>query len=257
MIHAHRSSNSISSDQPAMALKGTPKFTAECSSSSSFAKQPPPSYLTTLEVTVLSAEEVVLGGTVRRKPLDQRAYAVVHTDTEAARTRENDEDGNCNGYPYWNETVRVTVSGRAAAIDVDIYRRRSDGRVESVASARVPVEDFTCCPPGYLHCLSYRLFDSGSRMKTRNGIVNIRVRRLTGAGPVPPSEFGKGGKVVDDAASGSGDSCCGGSASKEGKVPSASAATVAPAGAVMGYPVGLNAAGQANGKGSALGSRKN
>ncbi|CAM0952559.1 unnamed protein product [Alopecurus aequalis] len=233
-----------------MELKGTPQFSAECSSSS-FAKQPPPSPLTTLEVTVLSAEDVVLGGTARRKPLDLGAYAVVHTDTAAARTRENDEASNCNGYAYWNEAVRVTVSGRAPAIDLEIYRRRSDGRDESVAAARVPVADFSTCPPGYLHCLSYRLFDSGSRLRTRNGIVNIRVKRLNGAAPVPASESGKGGKAVDDAASGSGDSCCGGVA-KESKVPPASAAAAAPApaGAVMGYPVGFNAAGQANGKGS-------
>jgi hypothetical protein len=234
-----------------MALKGTTKFAEGCCSSSSslpFAKQqaPPSSSLTTLEVTVMSAEEVVLGGTARRKPLDRGAYAVVHTDTAAARTSANDEDGNCNGYPYWGEALSVTVSDRAAAIDVEIYRRRSDGRAESVASSRVPVADFSVGPPGHLHCLSYRLFDSGSRMKTRNGIVNIRVKRLNGAGAPPPKELGKGGKTVgDDAPSGSDGSCCGGGVAKEGKVPS----TSAPAGAVMGYPVGFN--GAANGKASA------
>ncbi|XP_051184179.1 uncharacterized protein [Lolium perenne] len=235
-----------------MALKGTTKFAAECSSSSSlFAKQqPPPSPLTDLEVTVLSAEEVVLGGTVRRKPLDRGAYVVVHTDTAAARTRANDEDGHCNGYPYWGEALRVTVSDRATAIDVEIYRRKSDGRAESVAATRVPVADFSVGPPGHLHCLSYRLYDSGSRMGTRNGVINIRVKRLSGAAPT--KELGKGGKTVDDAASGSDGSCCGGVA-KEGKVPSAAVAGVAaaPAGVVMGFPVGFNAAGQPNGKGSA------
>uniref|UniRef100_A0ACD5Y2Z7 Uncharacterized protein n=1 Tax=Avena sativa TaxID=4498 RepID=A0ACD5Y2Z7_AVESA len=232
-----------------MALKGKPQFSAECCSSSSpspFATQPALSSLTTLEVTVLSAEEVVLGGTARRKPLDRGAYAVVHTDTDTpARTRDNDEGRHCNGYPYWGETVRVTVSERAAAIEVEIKRRRSDGSEESVAAARVPVADFSCCPPGYLHCLSYRLFDSGYKMQTRNGIVNIRVKRLNGA--APPST-GKGGKTVDEAASGSDDSCCG-NVAKDGKVPSTSAAA-APAGVVMGFPVGFNAAaGQVNGKG--------
>uniref|UniRef100_A0ACD5XUS3 Uncharacterized protein n=1 Tax=Avena sativa TaxID=4498 RepID=A0ACD5XUS3_AVESA len=231
-----------------MALKGKPQFSAECCSSSSpspFAAQPT---LTSLEVTVLSAEEVVLGGTARRKPLDRRAYAVVHTDMSTETTRVNDEGRHCNGYPYWGEMVGVTVSERAPSIDVEIRRRRSDGREESVAAARVPVADFSCCPPGYLHCLSYRLFDSGSPIQTRNGIVNIRVKRMNGA--APPST-GKGGKTVDQAASGSDDSCCG-SVAKEGKVTSASAAA-APAGVVMGFPVGYNpgaAAGQVNGKGS-------
>ena len=158
-----------------MALKGTPDFSADCcsSSSSTFAKQPLPPPLTTLEVTVMSAEEVIHGGVGRRRPLDRNAYVVVHTDTAAARTRLNDEGGHCNGYPYWDEAVRVTVSDRAAAIDVEIYRRKSDGRAESVASARVPVEDFSWSPLGHLHCLSYRLFDSGSMMKARNGIVNM------------------------------------------------------------------------------------
>uniref|UniRef100_A0ACD5XUG3 Uncharacterized protein n=1 Tax=Avena sativa TaxID=4498 RepID=A0ACD5XUG3_AVESA len=234
-----------------MALKGTPQFAAECSSASSRSPYPTRPTLD-LEVTVVSAEEVVLGvggtGLRKRKPLDRGAYAVVHTDTEAARTRANDEDGNCNGYPYWGEKVHVKASERAAAIDVEICRVSSDGRKESVAAARVPVADFSCCPPGYLHCLSYRLFDSGSRMQTRNGIVNIRVRRLTGVAP-PGSELEKGGKAVDDdAASGSGDSCCGGDA-KDGKMLSASAAAApAPAGVVMGYPVGYNPGGQANGK---------
>jgi hypothetical protein len=53
--------------------------------------------------------------------------------------------------------LRVTVSDRATAIDVEIYRRKSDGRAESVAATRVPVADFSVGPPGHLHCLSYRL----------------------------------------------------------------------------------------------------
>jgi hypothetical protein len=144
--------------------------------------------------------------------------------------------------------MRRSISDRATAIDVEIYRRKSDGRAESVAATRVPVADFSVGPPGHLHCLSYRLYDSGSRMGTRHGIVNIRVKRLSV--PAPMKELGKGGKAVDDAASGSDGSCCGGVA-KEGKVPSAAVAGVsaAPAGVVMGFPVGFNATGKANGKG--------
>ncbi|XP_044948400.1 BON1-associated protein 1-like [Hordeum vulgare subsp. vulgare] len=220
-----------------MALKGTPMppkdvFAGSSSSSSWFAK------LMTLEVTVVSAEEVVFGDRWRR-PLDHGAHAVVRTGSSEARTGVNDEKGHCNGYPYWGEAVRVTVSTHAKAIDVEIHRRQ-----EPVAAASVPVADFSVGPPGHLHCLSYRLFDTRSGISSRNGIVNITVKRLDGAA-VPRGE-GKGGKTVEEAASGSGDSCCGGLADK-GKAPPAAAA--APAGAVMGYPVEFSAAGQANGKG--------
>ncbi|KAF7073760.1 hypothetical protein CFC21_078705 [Triticum aestivum] len=216
-----------------MELKGTPlppkdEFAAETSSSSSF----------TVEVTVLSAEEVVIGDRWRRL-LDRGAYAEVRAGKSKASTGINSEKGDCNGYPYWGEAVRVTVPGHEKAIDVVICRRR-----ESVAEASVAVADFSVGPPGHLHCLSYRLFDAKSLTRNRNGIVNITVKRLDGAA-VPRGE-GKGGKAVEDAASGTGDSCCGGVADK-GKVPLAAAP--APAGAVMGYPVEFSVAGQANGKG--------
>ncbi|KAF7060070.1 hypothetical protein CFC21_066890 [Triticum aestivum] len=216
-----------------MELKGTPlppkdEFAAERSSSSF-----------TVEVTVLSAEEVVIGDRWRR-PLDRGAYAEVHVGGKSeASTGVNSEKGDCNGYPYWGEAVRVTVPGHEKAIGVVIYRRQ-----EPVAKASVPVADFSVGPPGHLHCLSYRLFDAKSLTKSRNGIVNITVKRLDGA--AVPRGKGKGGKAVEDAASGTGDSCCGGFA-VDGKVPTTTAP--APAGAVMGYPVEFSAAGQAKGKG--------
>ncbi|XP_037441684.1 BON1-associated protein 2-like, partial [Triticum dicoccoides] len=203
--------------------------------------------MTTLEVTVLSAEEVVLKELLRR-PLDRGAYAVVHmerpdgtlyTDKPTPRTGINDEDGDCNGYPYWGEAVRVTLPAGVPAIHVVICRW-----TDSVAAARVPVADFSVGPPGHLHCLSYRLLDTESVTKRRNGIVNITVKRLDGA-----QAKGKGGKDVEEAASGTGYSCCGGVA-EEGKVSIAAATAAAPAGAVIGYPVEFYAAGQANGKGS-------
>ncbi|XP_003576757.1 BON1-associated protein 2 [Brachypodium distachyon] len=209
---------------------------------------------TTVEVTVVSAEEVVLGGSgaLRRRPLSGGAYAAVHTMSSAARTRVDDEDGgDCNGYPYWGEAVRVKVPAWSSAIDVEICRTRGDGRVESVASARVPVADFGVGPPGHLHCLSYRLFDSGSRMTSRNGVVNIRVKRLDGCAP-PGAIEGKlagNGKAAVDGDCGTsggsgGGSCCGVNVAEQGKVQSA------PAGVVMGFPVGYSADGQASGKGT-------
>lgn len=198
-----------------------------------------------LEVTVVSGEEVRLGG---GRALGGGAYAVVHTASSAARTHI-DEDGDCNGYPYWEEAVQVTMPASSPGLDVEICRTRSSGRVESVAAARVPTEDFTVGPPGHLHCLSYRLFDrSLGPIPHRNGIVNITVKRLDGQGkaPAPPGE-GKApvpaaGKAVDAGASASSGSCCG--VAEEVK-PTADA----PAGVVMGYPVGFSATGLANGKG--------
>ncbi|XP_037441685.1 BON1-associated protein 2-like [Triticum dicoccoides] len=174
-----------------MALKGR----------SSFAKQPRKSWrakLMTLEVTVLSAEKVVTGWLWRR-PLDRDAFAAVNTDSSSARTGFNDEDGDCNGYPYWGEAVRVTVPKQSRTIDVEIYRQRGDGRQEFVAAALVPVADFRAGPPGHLHCLSYRLFDTGLMMKTRNGIVNITVKRLDGAQASATAGERKGSKAAEDA----------------------------------------------------------
>ncbi|RLN34868.1 hypothetical protein C2845_PM03G03910 [Panicum miliaceum] len=186
----------------------------------------------TLEVTVVSAEGVrVASG----RPLCRGAYAVVHTASSSAPTRV-DADADCHGFPYWAEAVRVALPAGAPALDVEICRARAGGgrpAAEPVAAARVPVEDFTVGPPGHLHCLSYRLFDAGRcGERRRNGIVNITVRRLDGApqargkAPAPPA-----GKAVDaPGPSGSGVSC---SAAAAGLGKPA-----APAGAVMGYPVG-------------------
>ncbi|CAD6224139.1 unnamed protein product [Miscanthus lutarioriparius] len=191
----------------------------------------------TLEVKVVNGEDVrVPSG----RPLCHGAYAVVHTPSSSAPTRV-DQDPDCHGYPYWDEAVRVALPAGARWLDVEICRAHGGGggRSETVAAARVPVEDFTVGPPGHLHCLSYRLFGSAARgmMQRRNGIVNITVKRLDGVAPLPAE--GKAamfsppatGKAVDAAgASGSG-SCCGAAAVEQGK-------PAAPAGAVMGYPVG-------------------
>ncbi|KAL5201277.1 hypothetical protein ABZP36_035631 [Zizania latifolia] len=186
----------------------------------------------TLEVTVVSAEEVLLP---TGRTLGGGAYAVVHTVSAAASTRVS-EDGDCNGYPRWGETVRVDMPAGTRRLDVEICRRRSNGKVESVAAALVPVGDFTVGPPGHLHCLSYRLFDAGSssRSARRNGIVNITVKRtdITYIAPPPPREgrvpVPAAGKAMDAGASGSGGSCYG----------------VAPAGTAMGYPIGFSADGK-------------
>ncbi|CAN6198624.1 unnamed protein product [Urochloa humidicola] len=191
----------------------------------------------TLEVTVISGEGVrVPSG----RPLCHSAYAVVHTAAASATTRvDADADADCHGFPYWSEAVRVAFPAGAPALDVEICRARGGGRpAEPVAAARVPVEDFTVGPPGHLHCLSYRLFDSGcsGQVRRRNGIVNITVKRIDGApspveGKAAAAVMGVAGKGVDFAGpSGSGVSCAGAAAGL-GK-------PTAPAGAVMGYPLG-------------------
>ncbi|KAL6601715.1 hypothetical protein ACP70R_044935 [Stipagrostis hirtigluma subsp. patula] len=198
----------------------------------------------TLEVTVVGGEEVRLHS---GRALGGGAFAVVRSHTSSARTRV-DEDGHCNGYPYWGAPVRVALPAGARGLDVEIWRARGGGgREEAVAAAWVPAEDFTVGPPGHLHCLSYRLFDTVVGVRRRNGIVNINVRRLDGEGkaaagppgkaPAPPAVAGKA--VEDAGASGSG-SCCGVAALDQGK-------TAAPAGAVMGFPVGFSADGHVGG----------
>jgi hypothetical protein len=190
----------------------------------------------TLEVKVVNGEDVrVPSG----RPLCHGAYAVVHTPSSSAPTRV-DQDPDCHGYPYWGEAVRVALPAGARWLDVEICRAHAGGMSEPVAAARVPVEDFTVGPPGHLHCLSYRLFGSAARgmMQRRNGIVNITVKRLDGVAPLPaegkamfpPAAAGPKARVDAGGASGSG-SCCGAAAVEQGK-------PAAPAGAVMGYPVG-------------------
>ncbi|KAF0924351.1 hypothetical protein E2562_010033 [Oryza meyeriana var. granulata] len=180
-----------------------------------------------LEVTVVSGEEVMLATGC---PLGAGAYAVVRTASSAVSTHvDEDSHGDCNGYPYWDEALRVAIPAGTSELFVEICRRRSNGRVETVAAARVPVGDFTVGPPGHLHCLSYRLFDAaGSRpSRRRNGIINITVRRtdVKYTAPPPPPPV----KAMNAGASGSGGSCYG----------------AAPAGAAMGYPVGFTADGKA------------
>ncbi|KAL6846729.1 hypothetical protein ACP4OV_024177 [Aristida adscensionis] len=192
-----------------------------------------------LEVTVVSGEGVVLPS---GRALGGGAYAVVHTPSFAAVTRV-DEDGDCNGYPHWGETVRVSLPAGARGLDVEICRARRGGgggvrSSESVAAARVPVEDFTVGPPGHLHCLSYRLFDAATGVRRRNGVVNITVRRVDGGGggsraPAPGKKAAMPatGKKAACAGPGTSGSCCGVAAVEHGKA-------AAPAGTVMGFPSG-------------------
>ncbi|WVZ65631.1 hypothetical protein U9M48_014961 [Paspalum notatum var. saurae] len=184
-----------------------------------------------LEVTVVSGEGVrVPSG----RPLSRGAYAVVRTASSSAPTRV-DDDADCHGYPYWDEAVRVALPAGARWLDVEICRARGGGgagggRAEPVAAARVPVEDFSVGPPGHLHCLSYRLFNSACGVQRRNGIVNITVKRIDGVLPAARLTAA-GGKAVDYYAAGSassGGSCCV-AAAEQGK-------PAAPVGTVMGYP---------------------
>uniref|UniRef100_A0A0D9XFV5 C2 domain-containing protein n=1 Tax=Leersia perrieri TaxID=77586 RepID=A0A0D9XFV5_9ORYZ len=194
-----------------------------------------------LEVTVMSGEEVTIPTTGR--PLGRCAFAVVRTPAVAASTHiDEDSYGDCNGYPYWKEAVAVSIPAGVSGFGVEICRRRSSGRVETVAAAFVPVGDFTVGPPGHLHCLSYRLFNAGEdgcRKRRRNGIVNITVRRtdvkyaFPAAAAVPIGEGKKGSVSAAAAAMNGGASGSGGGSS--------CGAAAAPAGAAMGYPVGFTA----------------
>ncbi|KAE8801728.1 BON1-associated protein 2-like [Hordeum vulgare] len=134
---------------------------------------------TVLEVTELSAGKVAVGEFFRRM-LDRPAYAAVHAENSAVRTGVGSENGAGNGNIYWDEALRMTAPAGCKAIYLEIYCENLDGRHEPVAATRIPVRDFLVLPPGGLHRLSYRLFDTGPATGNKNGIVNMTVKRLDG-----------------------------------------------------------------------------
>ncbi|XP_012699355.1 LOW QUALITY PROTEIN: protein FAM71B-like [Setaria italica] len=185
----------------------------------------------TLEVTVVSGEAVrVPSG----RPLCHGAYAVVRTATSSAPTRV-DGDADCHGFPYWAEAVRVALPAGAPALDVEICCARGGGRpAEPVAAARSPSRTSPSGPQATCIASATACSTPGAAGSGAATASNITVRRLDGA---PVGAAGKAaavpaaGKAVGAAGpSGSGASCSGAAAGL-GK-------PAAPAGAVMGYPLG-------------------
>lgn len=94
------------------------------------------------------------------------------------RTRADEVGGD---YPVWEDKLETEFSlpaeKKESFMYVGVYCQVSGGGMDKkVGTARVPLKDFTgggYAPEGFLHCLSYRLWDEYGK---RNGIVNFSAR---------------------------------------------------------------------------------
>lgn len=127
-----------------------------------------------IQITAISAEDLVYD----RKPLKKDAFVAFDMAgnywKQPMRTSLDEVGGN---YPMWEDTLETEFSKPTSVMYVQVLYRSSSGKDKRVGTARVPVKDFTgeYAPEGFLHCLSYRLWDEQGR---RNGIVNFSVRIL-------------------------------------------------------------------------------
>ncbi|KAG7553448.1 C2 domain [Arabidopsis thaliana x Arabidopsis arenosa] len=143
-----------------------------------------------IQITAISAEDLVDG----RKPVDKNAFVAFNMAgnnwKQPMRTSLDEVGGN---HPMWEDKLETEFSSEkepTSVMYVQVYHR-SSGKDKHVGTARVPVKEFTgeYAPEGFMHCLSYRLWDEQGR---RNGIVNFSVRILpnksdtTKSGLVPP-----------------------------------------------------------------------
>ncbi|KAG2331077.1 hypothetical protein Bca52824_002257 [Brassica carinata] len=126
-----------------------------------------------LEITAISAEGLLLDG---RKPVKKNAFVSFDCNGAIVRTRVDKVGG---GYPVWEDKLETEFSlpekkKKESFMYVGVYCQVS-GKEKHVGTARVPVKDFTggYAPEGFLHYLSYRLWDEYGK---RNGIVNFSAR---------------------------------------------------------------------------------
>ncbi|CAF1715014.1 unnamed protein product [Brassica oleracea var. botrytis] len=130
-----------------------------------------------LEITAISAEGLLDG----RKPVKKNAFVAFDIAgnhcSGAIRTRVGGD------YPAWEDKLETEFSlpssekkDKESFMYVGVYCQVS-GKDKHVGTARVPIKDFTggYAPEGFLHCLSYRLWDEYGK---RNGIVNFSARIL-------------------------------------------------------------------------------
>ncbi|GAV85577.1 C2 domain-containing protein [Cephalotus follicularis] len=125
-----------------------------------------------LEVTILSCEELRIGGNFLKK----KVYVIVKTDPFNCHTTYINEQGG--GYPSWNEKIVINMPMHAKFMTLEVRccktnNSSSDDRI--VGLANVPVSDFIggYTPENYLQFLSYRLSNAEGE---RNGIINISIR---------------------------------------------------------------------------------
>ncbi|CAH8287575.1 unnamed protein product [Eruca vesicaria subsp. sativa] len=141
-----------------------------------------------LEITAISAEGLLDG----RKPVKKNvfvAFEIAENQCNGAivRTRVDEVGGD---YPVWEDKLEMEFSlpsssekkKKESFMYVRVCRQVSggggSGKDKHVGTARVPVKDFMggYAPEGFLHCLSYRLWDEYGK---RNGVVNFSARIVT------------------------------------------------------------------------------
>ncbi|KAK7274564.1 hypothetical protein RIF29_15660 [Crotalaria pallida] len=140
-----------------------------------------PSKSRTLEVTVLSADDLRING----KPATQNIFVVVRAEsiTSHTTTESKGDDGEGGGgFHSWNEKFMVDIGMHAKSITFEVKCKTSMGVVKDVGVARIAVSDFLggSVQDHVLKFLSYRLRDYDG---LKNGVIHFSVRVV-----VPPEE---------------------------------------------------------------------
>ncbi|KAE9605441.1 hypothetical protein Lal_00025218 [Lupinus albus] len=129
-----------------------------------------PSKSRTLEVTVLSAENLRING----NPATKNIYVVVRAESITSHTTATTGDGSGGGFHSWNEKLTVEMAMHAKSITFEV-RCKTEIGVRDVGVARIAVSDFFggLVPDQVLKFFSYGLRDWDG---LRNGVINFSVR---------------------------------------------------------------------------------
>lgn len=122
----------------------------------------------TLEIRVLSAEDLRIGGRFVKK----NAFAVVKVDSYNYQGTKADPVGG--SYPTWDEILEINFPVAATSLTLEVQCKTSSGD-RLIGTANLPVSDVIggYTPENYLRFLSYILKDTRGK---RNGIINVSVR---------------------------------------------------------------------------------
>ncbi|XP_027337389.1 BON1-associated protein 2-like [Abrus precatorius] len=145
----------------------------------------------TLEVTILSAEDLRING----KAANKNVFVGVRADSLTSQMTTMKGNGEGGGFHTWNEKFLVELRERVMDVTFEV-KSKTGTRVKDVGVARVAVKDFLggSVPNHCLQFLSYRLRDWDG---LRNGIINFSVR-VVGAEEVVAGSCGsqKGAQSV-------------------------------------------------------------
>ncbi|CAL0318339.1 unnamed protein product [Lupinus luteus] len=129
-----------------------------------------PSKSRTLEVTVLSAEDLRING----NPATNNIYVVVRAESLTSHTTAMTGHGSGGGFHSWNEKFTVDMAMHANSITFEV-KCKTDIGVRDVGVARIAISDFFggLVPDQVLQFFSYRLRDWDG---LPNGVINFSVR---------------------------------------------------------------------------------